>query len=117
MIYHAEQLHRELIAANVPVMAASEDGRIAFALPHKTSLGQWAMDDGGPLEWVGPNPEAPKPTDAHLATIAATKAAHVPEPEPLPLPSLRLVLRAMVRQQRSLVLTGEEQAALEAIVA
>lgn len=109
------QMQRELVAAGVPAMAGRPGGRVPLGFPFKAVTGQWAIEADGTALWHGPPPAAmPPPGPALLAKVAAVRAAHVPEPPKPPPPDLRLVLRALVRNQRGLVLTNGERDALDA---
>jgi hypothetical protein len=107
-----KQLRKELLAEGIPAMAGGD--RIPLGPPYKTATGQWVVLADGSAEWCGHGEPTPAPDQAMLDTIASVRAAHISTPDPVA-PDVRLVLRALVKVQRSVALSSEEADALDAM--
>lgn len=110
----SNQLHREMQASGIPSMGA--DDRIPLNTPFKTHTGQWVILTDGTAKWYGTSKPTPAPDRALLDKVAQVRANHVPEAPKLPLPDLRLVLVAQEKRYRGLLLSNEEQTALDILI-
>jgi len=108
------KLNQEIVNAGIPAMSES-DGRVALGPPYKTPTGQWVALAGGGTEWCGTGEPTPAPDQDVLDTIASVLATHVPDDPPVEPPDMRVVLRALVKAQRSVALSTKESDALDAM--